>query len=83
MLAAAKRQTLEATYGNYPAPLRLLDVVAAGYERGFQAGLDAERDALLELTETDALPEPDAPVLPQAGREEARDRGAERASPRR
>jgi 3-hydroxyacyl-CoA dehydrogenase/enoyl-CoA hydratase/3-hydroxybutyryl-CoA epimerase len=54
VLETAKRQTLESTFGNYPAPLRLLDVLAAGYERGFHAGLDAERQALLDLSHTAA-----------------------------
>lgn len=54
VLAAARRQTLESTYGHYPAPLRLLDVVATGYQHGFQAGLNAEREALLNLSQTGA-----------------------------
>jgi 3-hydroxyacyl-CoA dehydrogenase/enoyl-CoA hydratase/3-hydroxybutyryl-CoA epimerase len=54
VLAAAKRQTLDSTFGNYPAPLRLLDVVETGYAHGFEAGLRAERDALLELAQTTA-----------------------------
>src|SRR5689334_20890488 len=54
VLETAKRQTLESTFGNYPAPLRLLDVLASGYEKGFHAGLDAERQALLDLSHTAA-----------------------------
>src|SRR6185369_4390826 len=54
VLAAAKRQTLESTCGHYPAPLRLLDVVAAGYDHGFEAGLNAEREALIDLAQTGA-----------------------------
>ncbi|MGB7159492.1 MAG: 3-hydroxyacyl-CoA dehydrogenase NAD-binding domain-containing protein [Tepidisphaeraceae bacterium] len=54
ILDAARRETIEKTHGNYPAPLRLLDVVRAGFERGFAAGLEEERRAITELTGTDA-----------------------------
>src|SRR5688500_2498582 len=37
ILAAAERETLARTFGNYPAPLRLLDVLRDGYARGFEA----------------------------------------------
>ena len=55
ILTAAHHSTMKLTYGNYPAPLRLLDVIEAGYEKGFGAGLEAERKAVMELGETDAL----------------------------
>ena len=54
ILDAARRETIAKTHGNYPAPLRLLDVVRIGFERGFAAGLEEERRAILGLTETDA-----------------------------
>lgn len=54
ILAAALKQTEAQAHGNYPAPLRLLDVVRIGYERGFEAGLAAERTALADLMQTDA-----------------------------
>jgi 3-hydroxyacyl-CoA dehydrogenase/enoyl-CoA hydratase/3-hydroxybutyryl-CoA epimerase len=54
ILAAAHRGVMQQTYGNYPAPLRLIQVVLAGYEFGFAAGLSAERQAILELAQTDA-----------------------------
>jgi 3-hydroxyacyl-CoA dehydrogenase/enoyl-CoA hydratase/3-hydroxybutyryl-CoA epimerase len=54
ILEAARRQTAGRTFGNYPAPLRLIDVLKTGYDRGFAAGLTAEREALLQLTATDA-----------------------------
>jgi len=54
ILTAAQRKTREATYGNYPAPLKLIDVVREGFERGAAAGFNAERCALSELTDTDA-----------------------------
>jgi len=49
VLRAAREQTLAKTFGNYPAQEKLLDVVAAGYERGFDAGLAAERAGIAEL----------------------------------
>ena len=55
ILTAAHQSTMKLTYGNYPAPLRLLDVIEAGYEKGFDAGFEAERKAVVELGETDAL----------------------------
>jgi 3-hydroxyacyl-CoA dehydrogenase/enoyl-CoA hydratase/3-hydroxybutyryl-CoA epimerase len=54
ILDKAHRTTQEQTYGNYPAPMKLLDVVRTGYERGFGAGLEAERTALVEASTTDA-----------------------------
>jgi 3-hydroxyacyl-CoA dehydrogenase/enoyl-CoA hydratase/3-hydroxybutyryl-CoA epimerase len=54
VLEAARRKTMALTQGNYPAPLRLLEVVNAGYAGGFAAGLEAERRAILELCDTDA-----------------------------
>jgi 3-hydroxyacyl-CoA dehydrogenase/enoyl-CoA hydratase/3-hydroxybutyryl-CoA epimerase len=54
ILAAAERKTRESTYGNYPAPLKLLEVVRTGFDRGAAAGFDAELLALSELSETDA-----------------------------
>jgi 3-hydroxyacyl-CoA dehydrogenase/enoyl-CoA hydratase/3-hydroxybutyryl-CoA epimerase len=54
VFAAAAAQTLQLTRGNYPAPMKLIDVVRTGYDRGPAAGLEAERAALLELMDTDA-----------------------------
>ena len=54
ILAAAERQTRQTTYDNYPAPLKLLDVLRIGLEQGAPAGFDAERSALAELSDTDA-----------------------------
>src|SRR3954447_4274615 len=54
ILAAARQQTLGQTRGNYPAPMKVIDVVRAGYERGPDAGLEAERKALCELMDTEA-----------------------------
>ena len=47
-------KTMSQTHGNYPAPISLLDVVKIGYKQGFAAGLEAERGAILELTQGDA-----------------------------
>lgn len=54
ILGVARRRTVDRTFGNYPAPLRLLDVVKTGYEHGEAAGLAAEREALLQLTQMPA-----------------------------
>ena len=45
----AKRQTRRLTKGRYPAPLRAVDVVAAGLRRGPTAGFEAEARAIGEL----------------------------------
>jgi len=55
ILKVAHESTMKLTYGNYPAPLRLLDVVKEGLEHGPSAGLEAERRAVVELGESDAL----------------------------
>ena len=54
VLAKATKQTLEQTHGNYPAAMKVLEIVRAGFDGGFQAGLDAERQALRELMDTEA-----------------------------
>lgn len=54
IFATAKTQTEAQSFGNYPAPLRLIDVVRTGYEHGPVAGLEAERNALTELRDTPA-----------------------------
>lgn len=54
IFAKAREKTLEQTAGNYPAPLRLIEVVRTGWEQGAAAGFDAERKALVELMSTDA-----------------------------
>jgi 3-hydroxyacyl-CoA dehydrogenase/enoyl-CoA hydratase/3-hydroxybutyryl-CoA epimerase len=45
----ARKRTLQETRGNYPAPLRAIEVVRIGIEDGKQAGLDAEARAIGEL----------------------------------
>jgi len=54
VLSKAVKQTLEQTHGNYPAAMKVLEIVRAGYDGGFQAGLDAERKALRELMDTES-----------------------------
>ena len=54
VLSKAVKSTLEQTHGNYPAAMKILEIVRAGYDGGFQAGLDAERKALRELMDTEA-----------------------------
>jgi 3-hydroxyacyl-CoA dehydrogenase/enoyl-CoA hydratase/3-hydroxybutyryl-CoA epimerase len=45
----ATKQTVSRTGGNYPAPLRAIEVVRTGVEEGLQAGFNAEARALGEL----------------------------------
>ncbi len=49
LFSKAKNLTLARTRGNYPAPLRILEVVRTGLERGLQAGLSAETKAFGDL----------------------------------
>lgn len=48
----ARQQTLAKTYGNYPAPLKIIDAMEAGLELGFEKGLLAEREGFAELALT-------------------------------
>ncbi|MEM7137602.1 MAG: fatty acid oxidation complex subunit alpha FadJ [Myxococcota bacterium] len=48
----ARKQLHKQTRGNYPAQDRIIDVVRAGLEGGFEAGLDAEARAFGELLTT-------------------------------
>jgi 3-hydroxyacyl-CoA dehydrogenase/enoyl-CoA hydratase/3-hydroxybutyryl-CoA epimerase len=45
----ARKRTLKKTGGQYPAPLRALEVIRVGAEHGLTAGLDAEARAVSEL----------------------------------
>ena len=38
----AKKKVIEQTYGNYPAPLKIIQCVRLGMEKGMQAGLEEE-----------------------------------------
>ena len=52
LFSQARKQTLKKTQGNYPAPLKILDVIKAGIDNGVQAGLAAEAKAFGELCMT-------------------------------
>jgi 3-hydroxyacyl-CoA dehydrogenase/enoyl-CoA hydratase/3-hydroxybutyryl-CoA epimerase len=45
----ARKQVLARTGGHYPAPLRAIEVVRTGIEKGARAGFDAEARAIGEL----------------------------------
>lgn len=48
----AKEQTLGKTKGNYPAPLKIIEVIDIGIKQGMQAGLSAEAKSFGELVVT-------------------------------
>lgn len=52
VFSQARKQTLNKTQGNYPAPLKILDVIKTGIDSGMQAGLAAEAEAFGELCMT-------------------------------
>jgi 3-hydroxyacyl-CoA dehydrogenase/enoyl-CoA hydratase/3-hydroxybutyryl-CoA epimerase len=52
LFSQARKQTLKKTQGNYPAPLKILDVIKAGVDNGIRAGLEAEAKAFGELCMT-------------------------------
>jgi 3-hydroxyacyl-CoA dehydrogenase/enoyl-CoA hydratase/3-hydroxybutyryl-CoA epimerase len=49
VLGQARTKTLAQTKGRYPAPLKAIEVVAVGLDRGRAAGFDAEARAVAEL----------------------------------
>jgi len=52
VLRMAREKIMKQTMGNYPAPLKILDVVRAGLVSGKQAGYEEEARAFGELTQT-------------------------------
>lgn len=52
ILRKARQSVLSKTHGLYPAPLRILDVVAGGLDHPIDRGLDLEADAFGELSVT-------------------------------
>lgn len=52
LFSQARKQTLKKTQGNYPAPLKILDVIKTGVDNGMQAGLAAEAKAFGDLCMT-------------------------------
>ena len=49
---AAKKKVMKQTNGLYPSPLKILDVIRAGLDKGGQAGYDAEADGFGHLSAT-------------------------------
>ncbi|HET7025460.1 MAG TPA: fatty acid oxidation complex subunit alpha FadJ [Gemmatimonadales bacterium] len=49
----ARSQVLKKTGGNYPAPLRAIEVIRTGYDQGLAAGFAAEHQAFGDLAVTD------------------------------
>lgn len=49
----AREAVMKQTKGHYPAPLKALEVIEKGLSKGFQAGLEAEAAAFVELVQTD------------------------------
>lgn len=52
ILAQARKKTLKATKGHYPAPMKILDVVEQGLATDLQSGLDIEANGFAELLMT-------------------------------
>ncbi|KKO46851.1 multifunctional fatty acid oxidation complex subunit alpha [Arsukibacterium ikkense] len=52
LFSQALKQTLKKTQGNYPAPVRILEVVRKGLDSGYAAGLAAEAKAFGQLCMT-------------------------------
>lgn len=48
----AREKTLEKTFGNYPAALKIIDAIEAGVELGIDKGLEVERAGFAELALT-------------------------------
>lgn len=53
ILSQARKQTLSATKGNYPAPLKILDVIEQGLSVDLKSGLAHEAQGFAELAMTD------------------------------
>lgn len=52
VFSQALKQTLQKTQGNYPAALRIIEVIQTGVEQGYQKGLAAEAKAFGQLCMT-------------------------------
>ncbi|WP_372625976.1 fatty acid oxidation complex subunit alpha FadJ [Arsukibacterium sp.] len=52
LFSQALKQTLKKTQGNYPAPVRIIEVVRKGQDGGYAAGLNAEAKAFGQLCMT-------------------------------
>ena len=54
VLASAEKKTLAATHGNYPSAQKVIDIVRTAHDLGHAAGLEAERQSLRDMIDTDA-----------------------------
>jgi 3-hydroxyacyl-CoA dehydrogenase/enoyl-CoA hydratase/3-hydroxybutyryl-CoA epimerase len=52
----AREMTRKNAGDNYPAPYKAIDAIETGYKDGFDAGIEAETDAFVELLEGDVAP---------------------------
>lgn len=48
----AREQVMKMSGGLYPAPLKIIDVIRVGVDKGFEAGSEAERKGFGELSQT-------------------------------
>ncbi|MFB6371537.1 MAG: 3-hydroxyacyl-CoA dehydrogenase NAD-binding domain-containing protein, partial [Bradymonadaceae bacterium] len=53
MFDHVREMAREQSGDHYPAPFRAIDVVETGFREGFEAGLEAETDAFVELAQTE------------------------------
>jgi 3-hydroxyacyl-CoA dehydrogenase/enoyl-CoA hydratase/3-hydroxybutyryl-CoA epimerase len=53
VFSKARKQVLERTYGNYPAPLAIIESMRYGYKKKIEKGFDFDARKLGELIETD------------------------------
>uniref|UniRef100_A0A0N5AT83 Trifunctional enzyme subunit alpha, mitochondrial n=1 Tax=Syphacia muris TaxID=451379 RepID=A0A0N5AT83_9BILA len=53
VLKAARKKIMKQTYGKYPAPLKILEVVKAGFETDDGSAYDQEAEAFGKLSQTD------------------------------
>lgn len=53
MFEHVREMAREQSGDHYPAPFRAIDVVETGFRDGFEAGIEAETDAFVELAQTD------------------------------
>ncbi len=49
----AREKAMKKSGGHYPALPKALDVIETGFSKGFEAGLEAEADAFVELVQSD------------------------------
>jgi 3-hydroxyacyl-CoA dehydrogenase/enoyl-CoA hydratase/3-hydroxybutyryl-CoA epimerase len=54
IISMARKNVLKLTRGNYPAPLKILEVLSVGIKSSARKGLQLEKEAFLELSKTEA-----------------------------